>query len=96
VICLIPALIDLEVSVGDLYWTPNAWRLLVGWVRLYAPFFLPFGFRRDCPEAVLFVVIMEHVFEFHGEVRGRERHGGRGLRTSNGGSCLRGDEQFSW
>jgi hypothetical protein len=35
-------------------------------------------------------------FEFHGKVRGGECHSGGGVRSSNGGSSLRGDEEFSW
>jgi hypothetical protein len=35
-------------------------------------------------------------FEFHGEVRGGECHSGAVMRASNGGSSLRGDEEFAW
>jgi hypothetical protein len=35
-------------------------------------------------------------FYFHGEVRGREYNGGRGMRTTIGVSNLQGDDEFSW
>ena len=35
-------------------------------------------------------------FSFHGEVKGKECHGSRDLRTSNGGSKLCGDDELSW
>jgi hypothetical protein len=35
-------------------------------------------------------------FESHGEVGSRQCHSRGGVRTSNGGSSLRGDEEFAW
>ena len=44
-------------------------------------------------EALLAVNTMEHAFSFHGA--GGECHGRRDLGTSNGGLCLRGDEELA-
>ena len=56
-------------------------------------FYLTVWFQRERFEALLAVNIMEHAFSFHGA--GGECHGRRDLGNSNGGLCLRGDEELA-
>jgi hypothetical protein len=60
----------------------------IGWDSEHLCFFRPFGFRRECYEALLFVAIIGHIFTFHGKVKDGECHRSRDLRTSNDGSSI--------
>jgi hypothetical protein len=56
--------------------------------------FVNIWFHRERFEVLLVVNIMGHAFSFHSA--GGECHGSQDFRTSNGDSCLCGDEQLAW
>jgi hypothetical protein len=75
----------------------DAWRLLdrVGFDPTHPYFFGRLALGESFPKLRYVLPLWDMSFEFYGEVRGGECHIGKGVRTSNRGSSLHGDEEFS-